>query len=117
MSYSSAFNAPVLISNEKLVELDSDRMPVGYGEKKNDFSLKKIAIKKGDKLYLFTDGYADQFGGPRGKKFMYKKLNEFIKSVSSMPLVKQAELFGKNFEDWKGNLEQIDDVCIIGLKF
>jgi len=117
VSYSSSFNAPVLISNEKLVELDTDRMPVGYGEKKDDFSLKKIAIKKGDKLYLFTDGYADQFGGPRGKKFMYKKLNEFIKSVSSMPLVKQAELFGKNFEDWKGNLEQIDDVCIIGLKF
>ncbi len=117
VTYSSAFNSPILVTNERLIELDSDRMPVGHGEREDKFSLKKIDVKKGDKLYLFTDGYADQFGGPRGKKFMYKKLNEFIYSVSGLALTKQAELFGKNFDDWKGNLEQIDDVCIIGLKF
>jgi serine phosphatase RsbU (regulator of sigma subunit) len=100
-----------------LVELQSDRMPVGYGEKEDHFSLKRIEIKKGDTLYLYTDGYADQFGGPRGKKFMYKKLNEYIQAISAMPLQKQWELLGRNFEEWKGNLEQIDDVCIIGLKF
>ncbi|MFO0358518.1 MAG: GAF domain-containing protein [Sphingobacteriaceae bacterium] len=117
VSYSSAFNSPILVSNNSLVELQSDRMPVGYGEKEDHFSLKRIEIKKGDTLYLYTDGYADQFGGPRGKKFMYKKLNEYIQAISAMPLQKQWELLGRNFEEWKGNLEQIDDVCIIGLKF
>jgi serine phosphatase RsbU (regulator of sigma subunit) len=117
VSYSSAFNSPILVSNNSMVELQSDRMPVGYGEKQDHFSLNRIEIKKGDTLYLYTDGYADQFGGPRGKKFMYKKLNEYIQAISAMPLQKQWELLGRNFEEWKGNLEQIDDVCIIGLKF
>ena len=117
VTYSSAFNSPILVSDKKLVELSSDRMPVGYGEKQDHFTLKNIKVAKGDIIYLLTDGYADQFGGPKGKKFMYKKLNEYIQSISIHPLPVQCELLGKNFEDWKGPLEQIDDVCIIGLKF
>jgi len=117
VSYSSALNSPILISDKAMTELKCDRMPVGYGERQDKFSLNTVNVKKGDRLYIYTDGYADQFGGPRGKKFMSKKLNEFIQSISGLSLGKQSELLVRIFEDWKGNLEQIDDVCIIGLKF
>ncbi len=117
VTYSAALNSPILISDKTMTELKSDRMPVGYGERQEKFSLNTVNVKKGDRLYIYTDGYADQFGGPRGKKFMSKKLNEFIQSISGLSLSKQSELLVRIFEDWKGNLEQIDDVCIIGLKF
>jgi transcriptional regulator with GAF, ATPase, and Fis domain len=117
VTYSSALNSPILVSEKTMIELKCDRMPVGYGERQEKFSLNTVNVKKGDRLYIYTDGYADQFGGPRGKKFMSKKLNEFIHSISGLSLSKQSELLVRIFEDWKGNLEQIDDVCIIGLKF
>ncbi len=117
VNYSAAYNPPLLISNEGVVELSSDRMPVGYGERQQDFTLNTVKLNKGDQLYLFTDGYADQFGGPKGKKFMYKKLNELIYSISKLSLLKQSEILTQKFDEWKGNLEQIDDVCVIGLKF
>ncbi|MGE0566774.1 MAG: GAF domain-containing protein [Bacteroidia bacterium] len=117
LTYAAAYNPPLLISGDKIIELASDRMPVGHGEKNDPFKLNNLKVNKGDRLYMFTDGYADQFGGPRGKKFMYKKFYDLILSVSNLALNKQAEVFGEKFEDWKGNLEQIDDVCIIGLKF
>ncbi|MBK6520981.1 MAG: GAF domain-containing protein [Sphingobacteriaceae bacterium] len=117
VNYSAALNSPILVSEKTMTELKCDRMPVGYGEKQDKFSLNTVNVKKGDRLYIYTDGYADQFGGPRGKKFMSKKLNEFIHSISGLSLGKQSELLVRIFEDWKGNLEQIDDVCIIGLKF
>jgi len=117
ITYSAAYNPPILVSGNKLAELHSDRMPVGYGERQQEFSLNTVKIKKGDTLYLSTDGYADQFGGPKGKKFMFKKLNELILSISKLSLSEQSSILSETFEDWKGELEQIDDVCIIGLKF
>lgn len=117
LTYSAALNSPILISEKTMIELKCDRMPVGSGERQDKFSLNTVNVKKGDRLYIYTDGYADQFGGPRGKKFMSKKLNEFIQSISGLSLSKQSDLLVRIFEDWKGNLEQIDDVCIIGLKF
>jgi len=116
ITYSAANNRPVVISNNELKELESDRMPVGYGEKKEEFKLHSIKLEKNDTLYLFTDGYADQFGGPKGKKLMYKKLHEFLLNISSQSFESQTEALGSNFESWKGNLEQVDDVCVIGLR-
>ncbi len=117
ITYSAAYNPPILISGTRMNELVSDRMPVGYGERTQQFTLNTIRVKKGDVLYLTTDGYADQFGGPKGKKFMFKKLGELLLSISKLSLSEQSEILAKTFDDWKGNLEQIDDVCIIGLKF
>ena len=73
-------------------------------------------MKKGDVLYLYTDGYPDQFGGAQGKKFKYKQLEALMLSNYNLPLHQQAEILDKKFEEWKGNLEQIDDVCIIGIR-
>lgn len=115
-SYSAAYNAPVLIRNNELVQLPADKMPVGKGIRNDSFTSHIIETQKGDVLYFYTDGYADQFGGFKGKKFKYKQLNEFLISVHELDAEDQKKQLEKVFNDWKGNLEQIDDVCIIGLR-
>ncbi len=116
LTYAAANIEPVLISENKIVELAKDKMPVGKGEKMEDFRLHTINYKAGDSLYLFTDGYADQFGGQKGKKFKYKQLEQFLLDHASLPLQKQAEALDTKFNEWKGKLEQVDDVCIVGIK-
>ena len=99
-----------------LTEYKADKMPVGLYEKMDSFTLRTIEIKKGDIVYTFTDGYADQFGGPDGKKFKYKQLQQLILSNAHMPLREQKKIIDTAFENWKGSNEQIDDVCVIGVK-
>ena len=70
----------------------------------------------GDKVLLFTDGYADQFGGANGKKYKYKQLKELLVSMHSNSMTSQLQAINHSFMSWKGNLEQVDDVCIIGIK-
>ncbi len=116
IEYVAANNEPILISDNQIVELTKDKMPVGKGENMSPFILQTIELKENETLYLYTDGYADQFGGPKGKKFKYKQLNELLLNSSSFDLREQKTILESNFNDWKGNLEQVDDVCIIGLK-
>jgi len=116
ITYAAAYNAPVLIKNKELVLPEADKMPVGKGERKHSFTLQTLEINKGDIIYLFTDGYADQFGGPKGKKFKYKQLHETLLSVSALSMNEQQEKIDLAFEDWKGDIEQIDDVCIAGIR-
>ncbi|MBI3500912.1 MAG: SpoIIE family protein phosphatase [Bacteroidetes bacterium] len=125
ISYAAAHNAPILIRNGELTELEADKMPVGAGDNKDSFthySLPQTPPLTGEVgrgqgiLYLYTDGFADQFGGPKGKKFKYKPLNDLLSVNSSKPMAEQKLILEKTFEDWKGNLEQVDDVLIIGIK-
>lgn len=116
ITYAAANNEPVLIRDNKIIELEGDRMPVGMGERVHDFNLYTIDYKKDDLLYLYTDGFADQFGGPRGKKFKYKQLNELLISNCNKTLNEQFMIIQQSFDTWKGDLEQIDDVCVIGIK-
>ena len=73
-------------------------------------------LQKNDLIYAFTDGYADQFGGPKGKKFKYKQLEELILANSEKLMSQQIQVLDTSFENWKGNLEQVDDVCVVGLR-
>lgn len=114
--YASANNSSVLISNGNITELNKDKMPVGFGEKKQNFGLHEIIYQKGDMLYLYTDGFADQFGGERAKKYKYKQLNQLLASISDLPMEEQKIRLEKEFYRWKGDLEQVDDVCVIGIK-
>lgn len=115
VEYAAANNAPILIRDQQIIEMPTDKMPVGHGEKPDSFKLNKIDLQSGDRLYFYTDGYADQFGGPNGKKFKYKKLNELLLEISSQPCESQREKIKTTFENWKGTLEQVDDVCIVGI--
>jgi serine phosphatase RsbU (regulator of sigma subunit)/Tfp pilus assembly protein PilF len=116
VTYAAANNHPVVISPEKIFHLGCDKMPVGKGERINEFSLFSLSHKPGDTIYLYTDGYADQFGGSKGKKFKYKPLNDLLLSVNSLPLANQQDVLNNTFSEWKGDLEQVDDVLIIGIK-
>ncbi len=116
VTYAAANNSPVLIRNGELVEMPKDKMPVGKGEKTESFKLYSIDLQKGDSLYLYTDGYADQFGGPAGKKFKYNQLNTLLANGSELTIEEQSTLLNKQFLEWKGRLEQVDDVCVIGIR-
>ena len=116
LSYAAANNAPVIVRKDAYEELEADRMPVGMGERKEDFKLYEINYEKGDVLYLYTDGYADQFGGPKGKKYKYRPLNEMLQNIASKDTSEQRILLLNEFESWRGSQEQVDDVCIIGIR-
>ena len=125
ITYAAANNSPAIIKNGNLISLGADKMPVGKGERAAPFTLRTIEVDKGDTLYLYTDGYADQFGGPKGKKFKYKQLDELLVSISNLPAGEQSEILNQRFDDWKAwpdpeggvrNLEQVDDMLVIGIK-
>ncbi|MBI3519856.1 MAG: SpoIIE family protein phosphatase [Bacteroidetes bacterium] len=116
MVYAAANSAPILIANEQIVELPKDKMPVGQYEQMTSFNLHSITCKATDTLYLYTDGFADQFGGPKAKKLKYKQLNEYLVTIKDLPMKEQHQRLNQFFEEWKGSLEQVDDVCVVGLK-
>ncbi|MES2836883.1 MAG: tetratricopeptide repeat protein [Bacteroidota bacterium] len=106
-----------LFRNNELIEFNADKMPIGKHVKQNvPFNLQNISLQKGDTIYIFTDGYADQFGGEKGKKFMYKPLKELLLSLQNKAMAEQKQELEKHFLSWKGELEQVDDVCVIGVR-
>ncbi len=100
----------------KLSEIKATKQPVGKTEQPKPFTTHEIEYKQGSIFYLFTDGYADQFGGAKGKKFKYKQLSEVLLANSTETANVQKERLYNLFEEWKGKHEQVDDVCIIGIK-
>jgi serine phosphatase RsbU (regulator of sigma subunit) len=123
ISYAAAHNCPFLVRNGELIEMPFDKMPVGMDEYKHPFTTHPLPAKKGDMIYLGTDGYADQFGGEKfgvkkagGKKFKKSNLKKLLTEVASDKLETQNSKLQTAFTDWKGDLEQVDDVCIIGIR-
>jgi serine phosphatase RsbU (regulator of sigma subunit) len=114
--YASANNKLVKVGKQQLEEFETNKMPVGRGEKKENFNTHAVDVHKGDVIYLYTDGYADQFGGEKGKKFKYKTLNQLLVSIYSLSPGEQEQRLRETFISWKGPLEQVDDVCVMGIK-
>jgi ligand-binding sensor domain-containing protein len=100
----------------KLFEIKGDKQPIGYFEDNVPFTVASGTLQKGDRLYLFTDGFADQFGGEKGKKFKYKTLKKLILSVQIENIEAQYGDVTKAFYDWKRDIEQVDDVCFMGVE-
>jgi serine phosphatase RsbU (regulator of sigma subunit) len=117
VEFAGANNPLWLIRNGECIEYKADKRPIGYYRGLGlPFTNTEIELKKGDALYVFTDGFADQFGGSEGKKFKYRPLRDLLISMQHMDMRKQEEELLKKFSEWKGNLEQVDDVCIIGIR-
>jgi serine phosphatase RsbU (regulator of sigma subunit) len=116
LRYAAAYNSPVLVRNGRLISLQADKMPIGKGERSMPFNVYEVNAQQGDVLYLFTDGYADQFGGAKEKKFKYKQLNELLVSISHLSMEEQRFALEQRFEEWRGILEQVDDLCVIGIR-
>jgi sigma-B regulation protein RsbU (phosphoserine phosphatase) len=116
LDYAAANNSFYLIRNGTITEYAADKMPVGKHSTMNPFTLRNVELQKNDIVYTFTDGLADQFGGPKGKKFKYKQLEEILLKIHTMPMDDQKRYVDQSFESWKGQLEQIDDVLLIGIR-
>lgn len=100
---------------QTLTQIKADKQPVGNHVIKLPFTNHNIQLTKGDSIYLFTDGMPDQFGGPKGKKFKYKQLRELIQSNQHLSMHQQGVQLQNAFETWKGDLMQVDDVCLVGI--
>lgn len=117
IKYAAAHNAPLLVRNGHAESLNCNKMPIGKSFDTSPFQSYSLNIQNGDTLYLFTDGYPDQFGGEKGKKLKYKNFVQTLLSISVLPMAQQKKELEKHFEKWKGNLEQLDDVLVVGLRF
>ena len=82
----------------------------------NDFSIKEIQLKPGDSFYMFTDGFADQFGGPHGKKFKTTPFIKMLESIQHLTMLQQKKHIEAVFDEWSLNVEQVDDVCVVGVR-
>lgn len=118
LQYAGAFNPLYLLRDGKIVQTKGDKFPIGSfldGATPN-FTNHKLQLLEGDILYIFSDGYADQFGGPRGKKMMYKKFRDTLIANSQKDLSVQKDLLRDHLYDWMGEEEQVDDILVIGVK-
>jgi serine phosphatase RsbU (regulator of sigma subunit) len=115
--YAGANNPLYLIRDKELTHYRPDKMPVAIHYNMGNFTLHKIDLKKGDCLYIFSDGYADQFGGPDQRKFMTKQLREVLVSISDKPMIQQGAKLTELFTSWQGDNPQVDDVTLIGVRY
>lgn len=114
--WSGANNPLWYIRENNLFEIKGDKQPIGQNDNPKPFTTHNIDLQKDDTVYIFTDGYADQFGGEKGKKFMYRPLKELLLSIQNKSIAEQQEELHQKFINWKKNTEQTDDVLVIGFK-
>ncbi len=117
LQFSGAYNPLVIIRKGEIVVYKGDKMPVGYhGAKISEFVSHDIPLIKGDCLYMFSDGYSDQFGGPDDKKFKSSNFRELLLNISNLSMNKQKVKLNETIEAWKGINEQVDDILVIGIR-
>lgn len=118
LQYSGAFRPLYMIRNNELSEIKGDSMPIGiYDGIKNPFSNKDLKFETNDIIYMFSDGYGDQIGGPERKRFKSTKFRELLLQIHSKPLNEQKDILEKKYMEWKRDVEQIDDILIMGIRF
>ena len=115
--YAGANSPLYLVRSGELIHYRPDKMPVAIHYKMEPFTLHKIDLQKGDAFYIFSDGFADQFGGPKQKKFMSLQLRETLVAMAGKPMLQQGERLNEIFEEWRGDGPQIDDVTLIGIRY
>lgn len=117
LKWAGANNPLWIVRNNKIVEIKPTKQSIGKVDLPLKYTTEIISLQPGDMIYLFTDGYADQFGGEKGKKFKYSQLQELFITIADLEMEYQKECLETRFHEWKGKLEQIDDILIMGIKF
>ena len=116
LQYAGAHNPLWIIRNGKVLETKANKQPIGKFDKQLPYTTHTFELKKGDSIYIFSDGYVDQFGGEKGKKFKSKTFKSLLLSIQEKTMEEQKVSIDNAFETWKGSIDQIDDVCVIGIK-
>ena len=117
LEYSGAYNPLIHISGKEINYIKADHQPVAYYTgKKIPFTKHEIKLNKGDMIYIFSDGFSDQFGGDKNKKYMAKRFKNFLLEICDLPSEQQQYLLKVEFTDWLGTNEQLDDVCVMGVR-
>jgi serine phosphatase RsbU (regulator of sigma subunit) len=118
MDFAGANNPIFLVRNNELIKYRGDRFPIGaYVENQPQlFTNNEIQISEGDMIYMFSDGYADQFGGPENKKFFTKRFEQLLLDISSRSMEEQKEMLKNTLYEWMGNNSQVDDILVIGVR-
>ena len=118
LNYAGAYNPVYIIREKKLIQLLPDRMPIGiYFKHEKPFESKEINLSEGDSIYIFSDGYIDQFGGNKGRKFLRSNFQNLLLDINEKPMVEQKSILEQTLDNWKGDGPQIDDILIIGFRF
>jgi serine phosphatase RsbU (regulator of sigma subunit) len=118
LNFAGAFNPVYIIRDQNFLEIAGDKMPVGIGaEEEISFSSHLQELHNNDTIYLFTDGFADQFGGPSGRKFKYQPFRKLLTEISHLPMSEQESRIKLTFDGWKGNHWQLDDVLVFGFRY
>jgi len=118
LQFAGAYNPLYLFREGELIEYRGDRFPIGtfIGEAPNEFKNHKINVQKGDMLYIFSDGFSDQFGGPLGKKFKVRRFKTMLQEVQTLPVDEQFQKIKTILSKWMGDLEQVDDIVLMGVR-
>ena len=116
LQFAGAYNPLYLIRDGVMEEIKGDKIAIGSGQHEEQYKNNEIQLKEGDCIYLFSDGYADQFGGPKGKKFKYSAFKELLIENHQRPMTDQHDILDAIINEWQGELEQLDDVCVIGVR-
>lgn len=118
LTFSGANNSLYIVRDKKLTEYKGDKHPIGFSfnNTNKQFNQVEIPFEKKDVVYMFTDGYPDQFGGPQGKKFKYKPLEQMLVKLNEQDMKLQHQELLSSHDNWKGNLEQVDDICLVGVR-
>jgi serine phosphatase RsbU (regulator of sigma subunit) len=118
LEFAGANNPMLLIREGEVTMYKGDRFPIGVyeGSVPKPFTNNEIAIRTSDCVYMFSDGYPDQFGGPDNKKFMLRRFQELLRDIHSMPMNQQKEILTQRLNEWRGNNEQVDDILVIGIR-
>lgn len=119
LQYAGAFNPMYIVKNtSQLIEIPGDKMPIGVAaEEETSFKNHEMDLNDKDMIYLFTDGYADQFGGQSGKKFKFRPFRNLLLSISSLPVDKQKEELINKHREWRGKMIQLDDISVFGFRY
>ncbi|MDG2227478.1 MAG: SpoIIE family protein phosphatase, partial [Flavobacteriales bacterium] len=116
LQYAGAYNPLWIIRNGEIIETKANKQPIGQFDNPEPYTTHSFDLEKGDTIYIFSDGYVDQFGGEKEKKFKAKAFRQLLLSIQDKSIEEQKTTINEAFENWKGDLEQIDDVCVIGVR-